>query len=40
MLFCKSKEKLETHHINWQKDCEENRVKINLILIKILIIIY
>jgi len=25
--FCKSAEKLETHHINWQKDCEENRVK-------------
>ena len=25
--FCKSQEKLETHHINWQKDCEENRVK-------------
>ena len=25
--FCKSCKKLETHHINWQKDCENNRVK-------------
>lgn len=24
--FCKSHEKLETHHINWQKDCKDNRV--------------
>jgi len=24
--FCKSHKKLETHHINWQKDCKDNRV--------------
>jgi DNA mismatch repair protein MutS len=24
--FCKTHNKLETHHINWQKDCEDNRV--------------
>ena len=24
--FCKSHNKLETHHINWQKDCKDNRV--------------
>ena len=24
--FCKGHDKLETHHINWQKDCKDNRV--------------
>ena len=24
--FCKTHNKLETHHINWQKDCKDNRV--------------